>query len=251
MTYDKQCFYLLLWPQYATDRLGYRANPVETEEKLKMPMFDCDVCGNIRTGYRPLFLPVTNIDLLLRLAAPRLQHDEWWALARDLHAYLNLPQNEQIQPGDVLGTPTYEISRTVYSDCVMLVPETFVKDRVAEAMSTAGLTGYNLFKPGFVAGRRYKGPLDELSLLHIHGRAWRKGTQKIVQCERCQRTKRTLVSPEIDVDRWDGADVFTIDGIESIIGLSQKAYRVFVENQVTNVLLLEITPSTPLNPFVL
>ena len=238
MTNDGMCFYLLLLPQYPTDRIGERANPVQTAEMLRMPMFDCDVCKTIRTGYRPLFLPVTNIELLFRLAAPRLPHDEWWALAKDLHDYLNLPPEQQIQPGDILGTPIYEIARTVYTDCVMIVPGIFVNDRVAQAMSTAGLTGYNLFKPGFVAGRRYKGPLDELHMLHIHGTAWRKGSHKVVQCERCLRTKRTLISPEIDVDRWDGSDIFTIDGTESIIGLTEKAYRVFVENHVTNVLLL-------------
>ncbi len=239
-------FYRLRSPKYATDALANRANPVLPIEAFRMPMYDCDVCNTIRTGYRTLYIPVTNIDLVVRLSAPRLRHDDWWALARDLHDYLRLTQDQLIEPGDVFGTPSYAITSTIYSDCVISVPDVLIKERVAEAMMLAGLTGFNLIKPTFVAGKRYNGPLGELYALHIQGRAWRKGSYQVVQCERCGRTKCTPESPEIDQDRWDGSDVFTIDGSDSLFGLSERAYMVFVQNQFTNVQLIALTPETPL-----
>ncbi len=227
-------FYHLIQQEYETDRLTSRANPIVTIGELYMPVLQCDVCGTQRCGgQQQRHEAVTDPELARRLDGGPLAFGEWWGLAAKVREHLNLA--EDVMPGDTFGLPTYQITLDTASDFLFPNLRAVISQRVLNAFQSAGLSGYHTIEPGLVPGKRVRNELPPYYELCVIGTAWRKGTIVSTACNHCGRRQRTLVSLEIDPERWDGSDIFTVDGVTSIIGASARARDLIVEAGFTNV----------------
>lgn len=140
---SKMNFYRLGHPKYKTDHAHTAANPARQIDQLAIPGIICSVCGSQWSGNRKLYIPVTDPSLRPLLQSGPLPEEQWLQVTQIVRSKLGLPDNFQFLPGDKLGSPVYELTRTRVFDFVHPFPATLlVKPSVVDALQAAKLTGY-------------------------------------------------------------------------------------------------------------
>jgi hypothetical protein len=242
-------FYDLTKPNYETDREDDQANSIRMVRELALPALICPGRGPW-IGSRRLYLRVKDQELVQKLSSkPRvpLPEQEWHALAQEVHQHLNLPEDFELRPGDVLGEPRAELLAMPLNDFLHPFPGQIIMTRkVLDALQDAQLTGFRAERVHVtLKTKRHQvnHALPELYELVVTGRAWRVGMD--LDALRHPECPGRFLFPKpaylvVDRQRWDGADFFNVDLNPNIVLVTQRVRRIIEEHRFTNVRCIPI-----------
>lgn len=221
---SKMNFYRLGHPKYKTDHAHTAANPARQIDQLAIPGIICSVCGSQWSGNRKLYIPVTDPSLRPLLQSGPLPEEQWLQVTQTIRSRLNLPHDFQFLPGNKLGTPVYELTRTRVFEFVHPFPATLlVKSAVVDALQAAGFTGYKTLQVEVHWAMRIKNKMltmlehlavPELYVLQVTGSAWHTGVNEdsVTFCRHCHRTKPPIVNIyTLDESQWASPDFMHVD----------------------------------------
>jgi hypothetical protein len=234
-------FYKITHPYYETDQEHDAANPIRMIEDTWLPGVICPICGETWAGSRRLYLPINDLELQQHLSGGPIPLSEWNELARKVHIALSLPDEFQLEPGDVLGTPIGELQSIEILDFLHPFPGQFiVQAHVIAALQQKKLTGFRLVPFKVSWSKKIKPPYPELPTLYelvVTGNAWRVdiGEEQIIACHACGRRK--FPHPEwlrVDERRWDGSDFFNVDHNPNIVFVTERVCSTLSQYGFTN-----------------
>ena len=240
-------FYELREPEYETDDESDLANPIRQIESYHIPGIICSVCHDTWGGSRRLYIPITNSDLQQKLNSYPLQESEWRELEQSIRQSTGLPDDFLLQPGDTLGTPSFELLAFDLPDFMHPFPgQMIVKRSVVHALQRAELTGYHVVS---IKVKWSKGlqepltPLPELYEIMVDGSAWRVDStpESITACPHCKR--KIFPDPDwlrIDESRWDHTDIFHPDFNTNMVIITDRFCRVLADERMSNYWCKEI-----------
>lgn len=225
--------YEVLQPRYADDELYERGNPVTSTSSHSIPGVLCPSCGPWASSVR-LRVPVP--EQLESFNTPQFLPLDAWRDAQRGWAELLGVAPEVVEPGAEFGPPQGRCTAAITEDIVFPTPgEVWVRERVRTELEAGKLVGLEFAEVQLtgVAGV----PLWELV---ARGRAWTESANEDQDhlCGLCGR--RTLpgpANPRLDLNRWDGSDVMTIDMNPNRLFVTDRVARVFELGRFTNVVL--------------
>jgi hypothetical protein len=224
-------FYYMTAPWHGSD-MGYsRNNPVVQIDPIAVPGIICKYCGSQWSGSGRHYLPIKDRNVLRPISSWPVPTDRWLAVVAIFREQTGMPDGFQFRPGDQVGTPIYELRTDRIHDFVRPFPGTFlVRRRVLEALERIGATGYTpiqvdtRWKKDFAKKHPGLSP-PELFVLKVTGRANRVGSPSNPEpeCRGCGYVPSSDWSTvEIDLDRWDGSDLFNPDMNANMVFVTER-----------------------------
>lgn len=242
-------FHELTHPRYETDQTYDAANPIRFVPDIWLPGVICDECGEIWTGSRRIYLPISDPSLRRRLSGIRfpVPLEKWRKLAQEVRAAISLPDDFPLEPGDVLGTPRAKVLSREIPDFLHRFPgQLIVRTKVVEALERAKLTGFQPVRvQTYWSEQLHHFQMEPPSLfeLVVTGVAWRVDSdlKRLTACQHCGR----LIFPDpdwlvVDESRWDGSDFFHVDRNPNIALVTERVCEVLAEHDFTNYACLPV-----------
>jgi hypothetical protein len=235
-------FYELREPDYSTDQLHDRANPIRMIEEYSVPGILCPVCTEETGGGWASSDRVrvdTPDDTLLKpmLSGQNLPPAEWKKVRDKIRIELNVPAYMRITPGAAIGLPRAELLQPDVQQILHPFPgQLIVRDTVVHALEQARLTGFQPVPVSAEWGMKAQRLVAEdpplLYELCISGHAWRVGfdEERITTCHTCGR--KLFPDPhwlEVDQNRWDGSDFFTVDMNPNIVLVTDRVCQTLAD----------------------
>jgi hypothetical protein len=242
-------FYKLTTPDYATDQQEAGANPVQQVIQYEMPGIRCSACGSVWGGYKRKYIEINDDNLESVLRGWPVDNITWNTIKNRLVSSAKVPASYIIEPGDILGRPIFEVYQPLVHDFIQAFPgQWLVSASVNQDLSAAAVTGITSVPVELRHSSTWqeeRRELPEYFELLIHGHAWRVGSteQSMTACNVCKRT--IYPDPEwsqIDMERWDRSDVFTVDDNNNVAFVSDKFAELAKNRGYSNIALNAITP---------
>lgn len=244
-------FFELTYPDYSTDAMASKANPIEVSFRYGIPSVICPVCGTWG-GSGALFPKVEENRLADFKEIQFLELEEWTAQRKSWADKLGLRESD-IRPATNLGLPDVIARREIRDREVWFEYNApiYMGQSLAESLESSGLSGFELQRiDGQIkAGKRGKRPAVRkpytLWRVLILGRAWSKGMddEAIKVCKLCGRSKPHK-GPWV-VERWDGSDTFCLDRNPNRMFGTERWAAWMRENKVENYALVALPEAEP------
>lgn len=229
-------FFKLGHPDYESDTIYSRKNPIEWVHQYVVPGAICPLCG-AWAGNRRLFIPVedTKLEKLLKKKPFPIPLDEWNELFNNPVENFDVAPGFRFEPGDELGKPTGKITSNQVSDFIfpweggILVTEK-TKDIIIESK----LTGCQFSRINLIdkRGKKEPGqPLPNIYVLIVTGRI--KQPVNVDQCAVCGRFKANY-SIKLDEDSWDGNDFLIDENYPELVFVTERVCVIFKEKGLKN-----------------
>ena len=241
-------FYELSRSLWGTDMATRRASPLDRIESCRMPNLHCTTCGKEQSRYN------INYDIVSQRTVEKLRDLtpletlEWKELADWVRKENGLPADYPLYPGTTIGLPVYEQFAIVKHDIIWPFMEAVITRRLLELLNEAGATGFK----SVAAELRWKTslrdrllPHPELFTLVITGRAWTVGSYQETLCNDCGAVKKYLRRGEVDMQRWDGSDMFCTNGDLGSICVTERVREIFERNDVGNYVAIPVAELPP------
>lgn len=233
-------FFHLTNPLYASDQARKRANPLRTINGYWIPGLTCSKCGETWAGTRRLYLPLNDLSIIKFLNLPPLSDSDWYQNLSEIRRILRLPESFELQPGDRLGIPEFELHRTKIGKIMFAFPgQIIVTKDIVDDLKEAGVSGYSPIQAIVKWSDSVKEAINPPALyeLMIHGHAWRKdmSIETSIACDKCRRP--LFHNPNVitvDEDRWDGSDMFNLDLNPHKVIVTQKVCEVLLGHKNSN-----------------
>ena len=230
-------FYELTYPDYESDAITQKHNPVRIYHEYVLPGINCQNCGAMWSGSQwiPLNFDANAIrECYYKNRMPYILDNEWYANVDAWSNKLSLEKNK-ITPGLHVGMPVIELKCEDHDDFMRYIGYFIIKEKVVEFLKDLGVTGVEFLPFNPIVNKKLRRDI-ELWILKIDGHAWRVGATQdsITVCDSCGRTKPANVLWVVDEDRWDGSDFFHIDMNPNKIFVTERVRNAIVEAEFTN-----------------
>lgn len=239
-------FYELTHPEYISDQVERRSNPVKLLTNISVPSIVCDDCGLWSSSER-IRKKVEMTSKAKEILRNRSIHVNDWKLAAEILSEELGIDVELLKPGTELGMPRGEIANVELHDFIHPFPGLiWINDMVKDFLSQQMVTGVE-FCPVEIDFRKAKSKINEtlpkLWEIVVLGKAWRKGInyENSLACPKCKRMK--FLDPDclqVDESAWDGSDFITLDLNPNIIVVTERICELLREKGFTNYLCKKI-----------
>lgn len=249
-------FFHLDWPEYKSDSEMEANNCCFTDpnEFLLVPGVKCPYCGTTwaTLGER---LVVTDIALSSWLREQLTKHrpvafEEYENIVQRLRIELNLSPSTKILPGTEVDLLAVRCECAGHiQDFMWNVGSLLVSQRVVDTLSTAKLTGYQVYPVHITNAEEISAELPTLYRFIVVGRGGPMGPESELslesECNKCGRRNYQDVywgfhGPKkfqglyVNPETWDGSDFFTFDDWPTIIIITEKARSVLASAGLSN-----------------
>lgn len=229
-------FYKFTAPNYESDAMYSRRNPITWVYQYFVPGILCPICG-AWAGHRRLFLPVEDAGLteLLKEKPYPIPMDDWYQRFGNAAERDNFAQPYRFAPGDVLGKPTGIITTNQVPNFIFpWEGGVLVTQQTRDIIVEANLSGCQFLKMDLIDQRRKKGkeqPLPMIYVLLITGRI-----NQPSEMDRCPVCARMKASYSIDLNEWcwDGNDFIIDEHFPDLIYITERAFMIFKEKRLKN-----------------
>lgn len=229
-------FYRLVHPDYESDAMYSRRNPIEWVHQYVVPGTICPLCG-AWAGNRHLFIPVEDpkLEKLLKKKPSPIPYEDWRKLFSNPNESLSVPSGFCLQPGDELGKPICKITSNQVSDFVFpWEGGILITEKTKNIIIESELIGCEFYRVELVDKRNKKGlgkPLPTIYVLIITGRI--KPPSNVDRCPVCGRFKANY-SVELNVGNWDGNDFILDENYPELVFVTERVCSMFKEEGLNN-----------------
>jgi hypothetical protein len=228
-------FYKLDHPNYESDTMYSRRNPITWVHQYIVPGMICPLCGTW-AGTRRLFNAVEDDKLkkLLKKKPFPIPIEKWNKLFKNPVNSFSVTPDYQFKPGDELGMPTGKITSNQIQDFIFpWGGGILVTENTKNIFLESKLTGCH-FLPMDLIDKRAKKSTERLPVIYVLiviGRI--KPPANINRCPVCGRFSLNY-SIELNEENWDGNDFIIDENYAKLVFVTEKACAVFRENDLKN-----------------
>ena len=224
-------------PNYSTDFVDRKLNPINLIEGVELPSIICDECSDTWAGSNRIRVDNTKANevklFLSKNKIPRfVSINNWFDIKKEIATLLDDIDANNIEPGATIGAPIGEVLNENLEDITHPFPgQMWVNSKVVNVLIENNVKGANFVKVDII-GRDI-----DLWELDIYGKAWRNGMdkEKITACKKCSRF--IFPTPDylkVDIDRWDGSDIFNLDLNPNIVITNERTCKILKDNRIKN-----------------
>lgn len=229
-------FYKLDYPDYESDTMHSRKNPVAWVNQFVVPGMICPLCG-AWAGNRRLFFPIedTKLEGLLKKKPSPIHLDEWNKLFNNPVNNFNIASGFRFVPGDELGKPTGKITTNRVPDFIFpWRGGILVTEKTKNIIVESKLTGCQFSRMDLIDKRGKKEPAHLLPVIYVlivTGRI--KQPINVDRCPVCDRFKSTY-SIELNEGSWDGNDFMIDENYPNLFFVTERVCAIFKEKDLKN-----------------